>query len=165
MPLVRPLQGCHVQTGFPSLWKTVSYWSKPSGGPPRQSVVQSTGCTWETEEYGLAEKKRVRETILLSIILKWKSPEKVETRLFSEMCCDRMIDNRQNWPRAVFLTIRVGDTGTGTQRKFDISVHRIAQNWHVHGLSSILQLDLLWAGGRTGWPLEMPSKLNSSVTV
>lgn len=61
-----------------SLWKTVSYWSNPSGGPPRQSGGRSTGCMWKAEEYGLVEKRMVRETVLLSIILKWESPDTME---------------------------------------------------------------------------------------
>lgn len=49
----------------------------------------------EAQENGLVEKTKVRESILLFIILKWESPEKMGTD-FSELCDDKTRDNRQN---------------------------------------------------------------------
>lgn len=153
---LRPLQGCHVQTGFPSLWKTVSYWSKP-----RQSGGQSTGCTWEAEGYGLVKKRRVRETILLSAVLKWESPKNAK----ADPSQKRVMTGQETTGKTL---------STGSFSHCEGGWH-----WHMYpekiwylcpqkcselALSNLLQLDLLWAGGGTGWPLDVPFKLNS-VTV
>lgn len=111
----------------------MSYGSEPSGGPPRQAGGRSRGCTQEAEGRGLVEKRRVRETTSLSLLLKWESPEKTEPDSSQGCAVTGQETTGKTLSVGSFSHHKGGDTGTGTQRRCDISVLRSAQNRPGHG--------------------------------
>lgn len=111
----------------------MSRWSESSVGPPRQAGGWSRGCRREAEGRGLVEKRRVRETTLLSLLLKGESPEKTEPDFSQGRAVTGQETTGKTLSAGSFSHHKGGDTGTGTQRRCDISVLTSAQDQPGHG--------------------------------